>query len=132
MRVLVTTPDFPPDAGGIQLLVHRLAAHLRADVTVVAFAQSGSEAIDRAIGADVVRVPRAVSHRAGVVLLNTTTLATARRTKPDAIVSAHIVAGLGALGARRAVRAPVVQYAHAKELGVRPQLARQILPRADA
>jgi phosphatidylinositol alpha-1,6-mannosyltransferase len=133
MRVLVTTPDFPPDKGGIQLLVRQLVEHLRPfSVSVVALAAPDDESVDRSLRCSVHRVQRAGDHRASIGMLNARTVREAVRYRPDVIISAHIVTGPGALAAGAVLRVPTVQYTHAKELGTRGRLARSVLSRADA
>lgn len=133
MRVLVTTPDFPPQTGGIQLLVAQLVRHLEPlDVSVVTLDDRDAATTDRELGWTVHRVGRSGDHRLSVARLNAATIAQAARTRPDALVSAHIVTGMGALAAGRMLRVPTVQYTHAKELGTRGGLARRVLRHADA
>ena len=54
------------------------------------------------------------------------------RFRPQIILSAHIVTSPAAALLRRALGVPVVQYFHAKEIGVHPPLARFAARHADA
>src|SRR5690349_12636920 len=111
MRVLLSTPDFPPARGGIQLLLHRLVEHLpRHEVHVVTLDDHDSAQIDDALPASVRRVSRGHHHRLDVSRLNAELLAYGTRLRPDAIISGHIVTGPAALLLRRIRNAPVVQY----------------------
>jgi phosphatidylinositol alpha-1,6-mannosyltransferase len=133
MRVLLTTPDFPPRRGGIQLLLHRLVEHLPGhDLHVVTLDDPGSADLDRELPAAVRRVPRAASHRVSVARLNAATVTRGLRLRPDVVLSGHIVTGPSALALARVRGSAVVQYAYAKELAARPALAGRIVSRADA
>lgn len=131
-EVLVLTPDFPPKIGGIQTLVYRLVAglsHFRPRVVTVA--TDGAAAFDRMQAFRVVRVSAGSSHRLGIVALNIAGIIEGLRLRPHVVLSAHIVAGPGALAAGRVLGRPVVQYVHAAELSHRTTLVRQVLGHAD-
>jgi phosphatidylinositol alpha-1,6-mannosyltransferase len=133
-RVLVLTPDYPPDPGGIQLLVYRLATCMsRLEPFVVAPGDEAAIAFDRSSAVPVHRVPpRLGGHRATVAALNAAALPVARRFKPDVILSAHIVASPAAAALRRHMGIPVVHYLLAKEAATRPGLAGFAVSRSDA
>lgn len=134
MRTLVLTPDFPPAPGGIQLLVHRVVRHAPGlQCRVVTLDAPGAEEFDRAGDLDVKRVPLVPAPRpVSTLALNGAALAQAVAFRPQAVLSAHIVMSPGASLIRRALRVPVVQYFHGKEIGVRPKLAGFAARNADA
>jgi phosphatidylinositol alpha-1,6-mannosyltransferase len=130
MRVILATPDFPPQRGGIQLLLDRLVTHSRFTYEVVTVAASadktecGSPAVTRARPWP--------DHRLEILQLNALALLRARRWRPDAIVSGHIVCGPAATIAQSVLGVPALQYLHAKELSRRPRIARTVLARSSA
>jgi phosphatidylinositol alpha-1,6-mannosyltransferase len=134
IRTLVLTPDFPPAPGGIQHLVHRIvgeASGLRC--RVVTLKTPGADDFDRAGEIDVRRAPLLPAPRPFSTLgLNGIALKQAISFRPQAVLSAHLVMSPGASLTRRALRAPVVQYFHGKEIGVRPRLAGFAARNADA
>ncbi len=117
--------------GGIQLLLHRLVEHLPGDVVVLTPERAGSAEVDAACGCEVVRTTHYADHRLAVARLNAATVAEARRRSPDVIIAGHLVAGPGALLARRVAGSAVVQYLYAMEIGRRPKLTRFVLARVD-
>ena len=133
-RLLILTADFPPAPGGIQLLIHRLAAAMTSlDPLVVAPGGPGAEEFDRSSTVRAHRVgPVAMDHRATVARLNAACLSVAHRFRPDVILSAHIVTSPAASILRRRLGVPVVQYLYANEVGARPRLARFAIAHADA
>lgn len=134
LRVLLVTPDFPPEKGGIQILLTRIVENAPGlDVRVLTLGQPDSEAYDRELGAGVRRVASAaMDRRLAVVGLNASSVAEAVRFRPDAILSGHVVASLGAVALRRALRIPLVQYVHADEFRVRAGLTGRVVRAADA
>ncbi len=124
-RLLLVTSDFPPAAGGIQVVAERLARGIDAfDTVVVAPFQDGATELDAAGGLDVRRVRGGGVLRGGrVALLNAAALATALRVRPDVTLSLHIVASPAAAAIRRATGARTTQYFHAEEIGAKPRLA---------
>ena len=133
-RLLVVTPDFPPARGGIQVLSHRLASGLRGfETRVVASDSPGAAEFDAAANLRVRRVrtdPRLGKGRN--LALNGAAVDEARRFRPEAILSVHIVASPAAALISRASGAPTVQYFHAKEIGAKPGLAAFAARRARA
>jgi phosphatidyl-myo-inositol dimannoside synthase len=130
-RLLLLTPDYPPPAGGIQLVSERLAHRLDAfDVRVLALRGESTGPPDadlpavRRIGA--ARLP----HPARVALLNSAGAREALRRRPDVALSMHAVTAPAAVASRLA-GARTAQYFHAEEIGVRPRLARFAADRAD-
>lgn len=125
-RVLLTTPDFPPSRGGIQLLLHRFASLAsRVTVRVVTRDHPEAEACDETSGLDVRRASSVPGSRhAGLVTLNAWSLAHARAFRPRAILCAHIVCAPAALAAGRILGVPVVVYLYADEGPAQPRLAR--------
>jgi len=134
LRVLLVTPDFPPEKGGIQILLTRIVENAPGlDLRVLTLGQPDSAAYDRELGADVRRVADAgMDRRLAVVGLNARSVGEAVRFRPDAILSGHVVASLGSLALRRALRIPLVQYVHADEFRVRAGLAGRVVRAADA
>ena len=132
-RVLVITPDFPPARGGIQILTHRIVSSFQAlEPTVVTLAQPDAAGFDEQQPYRVLRVPATPGVRPLAILaLNAASIAVALDTRPDAVLSTHIIAGPAAAMMRRLLGIPFVQYVHAKEMGTRPGLARFALTRAD-
>jgi len=133
-RVLLVTPDFPPDVGGIQELMGGLAQALSGvEVRVLSLGQAGAAAFDRDFGVEVRRSASvSMDRRLAVLRLNARSLAEAAAFRPDAILCGHVVAGIGALALRRLLRVPLVQYVHADEFRIRPSLAGRAVRGADA
>lgn len=125
LRTLVLTPDFPPAAGGIQVLVYGIVRNLpRVQTRVVTRAAAGGERFDRAEGLDVHRVrARTDGQWTSVAVLNPAAALDALRFRPDVILSAHIVTAPAARFAARLLKVPYVQYLHASEVDFRPRLA---------
>jgi phosphatidylinositol alpha-1,6-mannosyltransferase len=121
MRVVLVTPAFAPEVGGIQnLLAGLVRSSVDAHYSVIAPQWPGAGAFDRDAGYDVIRV-RAPFPRRGLntAWLNVVALRHIRRLSPDVVLSGHITTSLVA----RASRRPWVQYVHAQELPLRPRLA---------
>jgi len=125
MRTLLLTPDFPPQPGGIQHLVHRIVSNAPdLDCKVVTLSAPGAEEFDRSDPTDVWRLPALPTPRPmSTMALNAAALGQALAFRPQVVLSAHIVMSPGASVIRRLLRAPVIQYFHGKEIGVRPGLA---------
>jgi phosphatidyl-myo-inositol dimannoside synthase len=134
VRALVITPDFPPSRGGIQVLVHRLVTHADGlEPIVLALGGRETREFDSRGELDVRRVtPLAGRRRTAVAALNLRAVRTALWTRPDVVLSAHIVVSPAAAVIRRVLRVPVVQYVYAKEIGARPKLASFAVRNADA
>ena len=127
-RVVMLTPAFPPEVGGIQLLCARLAELLpRFELTVVAPAARGPSA--EATVPLAKRAPAATLRLPGpapTAALNAYAAALMRIVRPDLILNMHIATAPAAWTAR----APYVQYVYASELPPRRALARRALSRA--
>jgi phosphatidylinositol alpha-1,6-mannosyltransferase len=134
MRVLTLTPDYPPDPGGIQLLMHRVMRDLPdATPRVVAPASERAAEFDSRDGGSVRRAPAPPGPSAvRVAALNAAGLDEARRFRPDVVVSGHIVTSPAARAARWLLDVPFVQYLHASEIAARPRLAASAVKAADA
>jgi phosphatidylinositol alpha-1,6-mannosyltransferase len=131
MRILLTTPDYPPMTGGIQLLLDRLVRHSRFSYKVVTLsAPTASGLFSTPPG--VTRVPRFGGQRSAIGLLNAITIARAIAWRPDAMLSGHIVTGPAALTMQTLLGTPVIQYLYGKELGERPELSRLVTKHARA
>lgn len=122
-RVLLATPDFPPLRGGIQLVMHRLAAGLEGETRVVTLGSEGAAEFDRDSGLDVVRVARrAERNRLATTLLNAAAVREGFRFEPDLVVSGHAVTAPAASAMRRLRGVATVQYVYADEFRSRPRL----------
>ncbi len=132
-RLLIITPDFPPEPGGIQLLAHRLAVGIEGfETRTVALDSAGAARFDsdgsltvRRVGAS--RAPRGARN----ALWNAVALREALRLPPDVVLSLHIVGSPAATVIRRVLGARTVQYFYAKEIGSRPKLAAFAADQAD-
>lgn len=131
MRVLLTTPDYSPTTGGIQLLLERLVSHSRFSYDVVT-PETREQSLNTPRSAGVTPTRVLVNHRATVALLNAATVRRAITWRPDAVLAGHVVAGPGALTVQALLRIPAIQYLHGKELGGRPELTRRVTRRAGA
>jgi phosphatidylinositol alpha-1,6-mannosyltransferase len=124
-RLLLITPDFPPARGGIQVLAQRLAGGLEGfEIHVVTQDSSGAARFDAAHDLAVRRVQ--ADRRLGVgrnLPLNAIALLEARRFRPHATLSAHIVTSPAAALIHRVLGVPTLQYFYAKEIGAKPRLA---------
>jgi phosphatidylinositol alpha-1,6-mannosyltransferase len=133
-RLLVLTPDYPPARGGIQVLVHHLAAGLEGfETRVVTLDGVGAAVFDASSELSVRRVH--ADDRVGAarnVALNAQAMREAARHRPDLVLSAHIVTSPAAAAIRGVLGARVVQYFYAKEIGNRPRLAAFAARRAHA
>lgn len=124
-RALILTPDFPPEHGGIQTLVHRVVDGFETLRTrVVAIGDAGAADFDASSGIDTVRAgsPR-LSNRANVALLNARALVEARRFKPDVVLAAHMVCAPAAAAMRRRLGVPYALYVYADEVSAAPRMA---------
>jgi phosphatidylinositol alpha-1,6-mannosyltransferase len=133
-RVLLVTPDFPPERGGIQTLAHRLVVHAkRLDARVVTLPAASSCRFDAAQPI-AIRRSRVTGpgRRAAVLGLNGFAILEGLRFRPRAVISAHIVVSPAARGLARLTGSATVQYLHADELRGRPALARFAVTHADA
>ena len=133
-RVLVVTPDFPPEAGGIQLLLSRIVERSEGfNFKVLTLGQPDAPAWDAKFPAPVERVGSASGDRRRAALrLSAQSLLEARRFRPDVILSGHAVVSLGAIALRRTLRVPFVQYVHADEYRVRAGVTSAAVKAADA
>jgi phosphatidyl-myo-inositol dimannoside synthase len=134
LRVLLVTPDFPPEKGGIQIFLARLLQSFAGiDARVLTLRHAEAHEFDPGSGLDVRRVGGdRVDRRFAVLALNGRSLVEAMRYRPDVVVSGHVVASLGAMAIRRALRIPLVQYVHADEFRTRTRLAEAAVRSADA
>jgi phosphatidylinositol alpha-1,6-mannosyltransferase len=123
-RVLLITPDFPPQHGGIQRLLERLVRNRsQIDYEVMAPDAPGAAAWDAEQPYPVVRTAVAGGRQAGLARLNAAAVAHARRTRPDAILAGHVVTAPAALAARRVAGIPFALYLYALEVRERARLA---------
>jgi phosphatidylinositol alpha-1,6-mannosyltransferase len=132
-RLLLVTPDYPPQVGGIQRLAHALAQHLTGfERGVVTLAQPGAAAWDHGQpGPDVVRAARAgMPHRAQVAVLNARAVAAGLRFRPDVLLNGHIVTSPAAAALSRGLDIPFVQYVYSEEMALQPAVTRFALRQA--
>jgi phosphatidylinositol alpha-1,6-mannosyltransferase len=132
-RALVVTPDFPPEPGGIQVLVHRVASALTAfDVRVVAINDEGAGPYDAASDLDTVRAGRPeLPNRANVALLNALALREGLAFRPDVILNAHMVCAPAVAALARLRDVPSALYVYADELSATPKVAAYAMQGAD-
>jgi len=133
-RLLVLTPDFPPDRGGIQALVGGLVAGLRdLHVHVVTLDAPGAATFDAGIGVPVRRIAADRRLRGARNLpLNAGALREAAGFRPQLALSAHIVTSPAAVVMRRLLGVRTAQYFHANEILDKPRLAAFAARHADA
>jgi phosphatidylinositol alpha-1,6-mannosyltransferase len=133
-RLLVVTPDFPPAAGGIQVLVDRIVRHAtRMTTRVVTLTSAGAREYDATHPMSVRRVRTHGAPRpAAMAALNTAAVSEALRFRPQTVLSAHIVASPASAALQQTAGVPFIQYFHAKEIGLRADLARFAVKRARA
>jgi phosphatidyl-myo-inositol dimannoside synthase len=133
-RLLVLSPDFPPDRGGVQALVHGLVLGLRGfRMRVVTLDAPGGAAFDHGVGVPVRRVAADRRLRAARNLpLNAVALREAVAFRPQLALSAHIVTSPAAAAMRRVLGVRTVQYFHANEIPDKPRLAAFAAREADA
>jgi phosphatidylinositol alpha-1,6-mannosyltransferase len=129
----LVTPDFPPEAGGIQGLLGNLVRNAPGlEFRILTLGQHGDADFDRDAGISVARVSAAdIDRRIAVLALNVRSVTEALRFRPDVILSGHVVASLGLIRLKRVLRAPLVQYLHADELRVRRGLSSDAIRAAD-
>jgi phosphatidyl-myo-inositol dimannoside synthase len=137
VRILLLTPVFPPARGGIEVTAGRLAEHLEGDLLVVTLRPGSGTATGPAPagrpGSRVVRLPNEPrGGRRSVLLLNAVALAAGARFRPGVVVSLHVKASPAAHALGAALRVPVVQWVHAKEMREVPGLASFAVERATA
>jgi phosphatidyl-myo-inositol dimannoside synthase len=132
-RLLIVTPDFPPDHGGVQVLVHRLALAMSGfQVEVVTVSRPGGRHFDEECELRTRRVGAHVpNERARMLTLNVGAVRLARRFRPHVTLSAHVIASPAAAAIRRLLNASTVQYFYANEILGRPRLAAFAASRAD-
>jgi phosphatidylinositol alpha-1,6-mannosyltransferase len=124
VRLLVLTPDFPPRRGGIQLLLHRVIRHTPSFASqVVTLTSPGAKEFDAEQPFDVHRVSWVPgSRRASFAWLNAVAVRQARRFRPHAVLSGHIVTAPAAWAIRKALGPRAVQYLYADEVRAAPRL----------
>jgi phosphatidyl-myo-inositol dimannoside synthase len=132
-RLLVITPDFPPAPGGIQTLVHRIAAGITGfETNVLALDAPDARRFDRESALDIRRVGGIERFRgAHNAALNAAALRHALRFRPDVTLSAHIVASPAAASIALTMGARTCQYFYAEEIAAKPRLAAFAANQAD-
>jgi phosphatidylinositol alpha-1,6-mannosyltransferase len=130
--VLVLTPDFPPERGGIQLTTLRIVSLLeRLTPTVVTLNHPEAVAFDRDLSACVRRTSTSGPRSVTIAGLNAAAVREAVAHRPAVVLSMHMVTSPAAALLARALRIPFVQYVHGHEFGVKPRLARFAVTAAD-
>jgi phosphatidylinositol alpha-1,6-mannosyltransferase len=130
--VLLLTPDFPPERGGIQLTSARLAQWLPAcDVHIVTRQPPGGQEHDDHYGLSVRRVRRDESQRLSIARLNAEAVPAGLRVRPEVVLCMHVAVAPASALLKRIARVPVVLYLHGMELPVRPRLTRYAFRCAD-
>jgi len=131
-RALLITPDFPPDAGGVQELLYNLVRHSDGFEwhTVTFQPRSRGRGVDADLS--VQRVRRRQSGVGAVFALNGSAARAALAKRPSVVVSGHIVTAPAARAIRALSRTPIVQYVYAMELAHRPRFTRWVLRGADS
>jgi phosphatidylinositol alpha-1,6-mannosyltransferase len=124
-RLLVITPDFPPARGGIQLVVQRIAAGVKAfETRVVAPDSPGAARFDRESGVSIRRVSGTERLRgARSAALNAAAVSHALRFRPDVTLSAHLIVSPAAATISRLLGTRTCQYFYAEEIAAKPRLA---------
>jgi phosphatidyl-myo-inositol dimannoside synthase len=133
-RLLVLTPDFPPGRGGIQLLLDRVIRHAPSFASrVVTMTSPGAKEFDAEQPFEVRRVKWVPgSRRASFGFLNAVGLLEARRFRPDAVLSGHIVTAPAAWAIWKVLGPRAVQYLYADEVRAAPRLCGFALRNAGA
>jgi phosphatidyl-myo-inositol dimannoside synthase len=132
--LLLISPDFPPQPGGIQVMSHRLARGMQGFQTrVVTIRDRDADSFDRSVGMSVrrARVPRE-SRRASIGALNAAVWHEGVRFKPHAVLGMHIVTSPASAALRGLLHIPTVQYFHANEILDKRRLSVFAAGRADA
>jgi phosphatidylinositol alpha-1,6-mannosyltransferase len=127
MRLLLATPDYPPQTGGIQLLLDQLVRSSRFEFEVLTPRAPGSDPSD-----DAIRTPLLPDHRATIGALNAMTVGRAAADRPAVVLSGHVVTGPGAVAVQSLFGVPAIQYLHGQELGLRHGLTRRVTRRCAA
>src|SRR4051794_34811951 len=133
LRVLLLTPDFPPQVGGIQRLLGRLVGHAeRGEVEGLTVPANGAKSWDAEQPFSILRAGGAPSRQLGIVRLNAEAVAHARRTRPDLVLAGHVVTAPAAMAIDRLLGIPYVLYLYALEVRERARLAGVAARRARA
>jgi len=127
---LVLTPDFPPAAGGIQLLMQRIVEQCeRVTPRVITLGVDAGDDAGRVRRTDAARV---LGHKAEIAWLNALAVTDAVRRRPDVVLCGHVAVGPAARLIRRAVGTPYVLCVYADELTGNRRLAAFALEHAAA
>jgi phosphatidyl-myo-inositol dimannoside synthase len=122
--LLILTPDYPPDHGGIQLMSQRLAEGIeRFRVRVVALERPGAERFDRDRRVSMRRVKAGRAGAVRVGLLNVGAFGEGLRLRPDVTLAMHIVLAPALTAIGRGLGSDTAMIFHAEEITARPRLA---------
>ena len=115
---LVVTPDFPPDHGGIQLLMGRVVTHFQNIAPMVVTRRALSGDGNRPPGS-ILRT-RLARGRVSLAEMNVRSLLAALAHHPQVVLAGHITATPAAAAVRRAFGCPMVSYLYADEVSCSP------------
>ncbi len=126
LRAIVLTPDFPPDSGGIQLLVSRVVQHFsRVECMVVTTTRRNSANSDAQFGFVIRRIPPILGQsKTRLAMLNLGGCLAGIRWRPQVVLSAHVAVAPAAIALSRLLRIPYVQYFYGMEVTAHPGLTR--------
>ena len=122
-RVLLATPDYPPDTGGIQNYLDQLVRHLAGPVRVVTLAPETPDSQGRSAGVTRVSRHRWLGRAGLMAHLNLVAILEVVRHRPRVFMAGHIVLGPASF-ACRLLRVPVIAFVYADEVSEKPRLAR--------
>jgi phosphatidylinositol alpha-1,6-mannosyltransferase len=132
-RLLILTPDFPPQHGGVQVLLHRLAGGLTGfRVEVVTLESPGCTRFDCESEIATKRVRTlARAQAARILALNAGALRRALRFQPHVTLSGHVVTSPAAAAVGVLAKTPCAQYVYAVEIVDKPRLSAFAAARAN-
>ena len=132
-RLLILTPDFPPDHGGVQVHVHRLAREMTGFHTLVLTpGTEGARSFDMTSGIVTRRCATSISSKkARAATLNALTLPTALRFRPDVTLSAHAITSPATALLHRVLPTRTAQQFYAVEILGKPRLCAFAARQAD-
>lgn len=131
MRLLIVSPNYPPQQGGVQTYSYELSVHLRPLVNklaIVAPWQKDAHVVDKVLDFSVHRIPTIGDNFAFSGILPVAAIAT--KGKYDAIFCSHWSAAYPALLAQRiGVTRNLFVGVHGKEVSLRPFAKHAVLQR---
>jgi phosphatidyl-myo-inositol dimannoside synthase len=133
MRVLLITPDYPPDHGGIQRLLHMITTSMSGDTEtrVLTMSTRSSGEFDASARQSIKRLHRTTRVPSlQNLIFNALAVLQTPSWRPDVILNGHVVTAPAATLLSRRFRCPVVLYCYGKEVQGRPRLAKWALTRS--